>query len=69
MTKPPVVTVIMPLYNCEKYVAQAIDSILNQTFSNFELLIINDASTDNSANICLSYNDSRILLLLIELLL
>ncbi len=56
----PLVTVLMPVYNGEKYLREAIDSILNQTFSNFEFLIINDGSTDNSENIILSYADSRI---------
>lgn len=50
----------MPVYNSEKYLNEAIDSILNQTFSDFELIIINDGSTDGSENIILSYNDNRI---------
>jgi glycosyltransferase involved in cell wall biosynthesis len=50
----------MPVYNAEPYLYDAIDSILNQTFHNFEFLIINDGSTDNSEKIILSYKDSRI---------
>ncbi len=50
----------MPVYNGEKYLNEAIDSILNQTFSDFEFLIINDGSTDNTNNIILSYSDPRI---------
>ena len=56
----PKVTVLMPVYNAEKYVGEAIDSILNQTFKYFEFLIINDGSTDSSLDIIKSYNDSRI---------
>lgn len=54
------VTVLMPVYNASTHLREAIDSILNQTFKNFELLIINDGSTDNSEQIIQSYNDSRI---------
>ena len=54
------VTVIMPVYNCEKYLREAIDSILNQTFNDFEFLIINDGSIDSSRKIILSYDDPRI---------
>ena len=54
------VTVLMPVYNGEKYLREAIESILNQTFANFEFLIINDGSTDNSADIIKSYDDKRI---------
>lgn len=56
----PKVTVLMPVYNAEKYVGEAIDSILNQTFKYFEFLIINDGSTDSSLDIIKSYNDPRI---------
>lgn len=59
--KAPLVSVVMPVYNGEKYLKEAIDSILNQTFTDFELLLINDASTDNSEKIINSYNDSRII--------
>lgn len=56
----PSITVLMPVYNGEKYLREAIDSILQQTFADFELLIINDGSTDKSEEIILSYSDSRI---------
>lgn len=58
----PLVTVIMPVYNAEKYLCEAIESILSQTFSDFEFLILNDGSTDKSADIIRSYNDSRIII-------
>lgn len=54
------VSVIMPVYNTGKYVLDAIQSILNQSYGNFELIIINDGSTDNSEDIILSFNDDRI---------
>ncbi|MFO0320983.1 MAG: glycosyltransferase family 2 protein [Bacteroidota bacterium] len=54
------VSVIMPAYNCEKFIKQSIDSILNQTYANFELLISDDASTDSTKLIIDSYSDLRI---------
>jgi glycosyltransferase involved in cell wall biosynthesis len=51
----------MPVYNGDKYLAIAIESILNQSYKNFEFIIINDGSTDSSEKIILSYNDNRIL--------
>ena len=54
------ITVLMPVYNGEKYLKEAIDSILSQSFKDFELLIINDGSTDNTENLLKSYNDFRI---------
>lgn len=59
----PLVTVLMPLYNTEKYIGEAVESILNQTYTNFEFIIIDDASTDNSVAIVQSYQDSRIQLI------
>jgi glycosyltransferase involved in cell wall biosynthesis len=54
------VSVLMPAYNAEKYITEAIDSILAQTFSDFEFIIINDGSTDKTPEIVRSYKDSRI---------
>ena len=56
----PKVSVIMPAYNAEKYISEAVESILNQTFSDFEFLIINDGSIDNTEKIIKSYGDERI---------
>ncbi len=57
---PPLISIILPVYNAEPYLRQSIDSIIDQTFPDFELIIINDGSTDKSLNIINSYNDSRI---------
>jgi len=57
------VTVLMPVYNGEKYLAEAIKSILNQTFTNFEFIIIDDGSSDKSLEIIKSFDDARITLL------
>ncbi len=59
----PKVTVLMPVYNGEKYLREAIDSILSQIFTDFEFLIINDGSTDGSVGIIKSYDDPRIRLI------
>lgn len=56
----PAVTVLMPAYNAGKYIAEAIDSILQQTFTNFEFLIIDDGSTDDTLSIVQRYRDARI---------
>lgn len=59
------VSVIVPVYNAEKYLREAIESVLNQTYTDFELLLINDRSTDKSKEICEEYSkkDERIILL------
>ncbi|HEM5980954.1 TPA: glycosyltransferase family 2 protein [Streptococcus suis] len=56
------ISVIVPVYNVEKYLSQCLESIINQTYKNIEILLINDASTDNSKQICQHYSqlDSRI---------
>lgn len=58
----PKISIIVPVYNAAKYLPQCIDSILNQTFTDFELILVNDGSSDNSEEICLDYKnkDSRI---------
>ena len=48
----PKISIIVPVFNVEQYLPRCIDSILNQSFRNFELLLIDDGSSDNSGNIC-----------------
>ncbi len=62
MSKPEV-SVIMPVYNAAPYLREAIDSIVAQTFQNWELILLNDGSTDNSLQIAQSYTDPRIRIL------
>ena len=56
----PKISVVMPVYNGERYLKEAVDSILNQTLSDFEFIIIDDGSTDSTEDIIKSYSDSRI---------
>lgn len=60
----PRISVIVPIYNIAPFLPKCIDSILDQSFSDFELILVNDGSTDNSDEICLSYKkkDSRIII-------
>jgi glycosyltransferase involved in cell wall biosynthesis len=57
MKRAPLVSVILPVYNVELYLVECLDSVLKQNFQNFELIAINDGSTDNSLNILLEYQD------------
>ena len=59
----PKITVLMPAYNVAKYITKAINSVLAQTFTDFELLIINDGSTDDTEKIVRSFSDDRIRLI------
>ena len=54
------ISVILPVYNSEKYIRKSVESVLNQTFSDFELIIVNDGSTDDTINIINLFSDSRI---------
>ncbi len=56
----PAISILLPAYNCSQYIALTIDSLLSQTFTDFELLIINDGSTDDTEKIIQSYHDPRI---------
>lgn len=59
----PKLSVVMPVYNRENYVSEAIESVLSQTFSDFEFIIIDDKSTDNSVEVIRLFNDERIRLI------
>ncbi len=62
MFNPPLISVIVPVYNVEKYLERCIKSILNQSFDNIELILVNDGSKDSSLEICNRYkdNDNRV---------
>lgn len=61
MYNEDLISVIIPVYNCEKYVRQTLDSVVNQTYKNLEIIIIDDGSTDNSLAICNEYlTDDRV---------
>lgn len=62
--KTPQISIVMPVYNAQEYLCQSIDSILQQTFTDFELIIVDDGSTDNSTKIIYGYKDPRIYLIL-----
>ena len=53
----PNVSIIIPVYNSEKYISKCLDSLINQTYKDYELLIVNDGSTDNSQNIINEYKN------------
>jgi len=56
------ISIIIPVYNAEKSLKRSVDSLINQTYKNIEIILVNDGSIDNSAEICLNYqtNDSRV---------
>jgi glycosyltransferase involved in cell wall biosynthesis len=63
---PPLVSVIMPAYNAEPYIAESIASVLAQTYSHWELVIADDGSTDNTVAVVTQFDDPRIRLLTLE---
>jgi len=61
--KAPEISVLMPVYNAEKHLRQSVESVLGQTFDDFELLLVDDGSTDSTLKIAMSYPDPRIRIL------
>src|SRR5436190_24284433 len=59
----PRISVLMPAFNAGKYIGEAISSVLKQTFTDFELLVINDGSTDDTEKVICSFTDQRIKLI------
>lgn len=57
------ISVILPVYNCEKWIERCIKSIINQTYKNIQLIIINDGSKDNSLEICRKYENDKIVII------
>ena len=62
MEGKPLVSVIIPVYNVEKYIRECLDSIVNQTYKNLQIILVDDGSSDNSGKICDEFakKDSRI---------
>ena len=58
----PIVSIVMPAYNAQDYIKQSIQSVINQTYDNWELLVINDGSSDKTVAVVESFKDSRIIL-------
>ena len=65
MAKEPIISVIVPVYNAERYLCECIESILSQSYTAFELILVDDGSTDSSASICDEYSskDERVVTL------
>lgn len=57
------ISVVIPLYNKEKQIAKTLQAVLDQTYKNYEIIIVNDGSTDGSVSIVKSFSDSRIQLI------
>ena len=62
MSQNPLLSVIVPVYNVEKYLVKCVESLINQTYTNLEIVLVNDGSKDSSGSICdtLAQKDSRI---------
>lgn len=60
MSHPSLISVVLPVYNCELYIREAIESILAQTYTAFELIVVNDGSTDGTAAILAGISDPRL---------
>ena len=59
MKKNPLVSIIIPVYNCKQYLGRCLDSLLKQNYDNFEIILIDDGSKDKSGSICDRYQKER----------
>ena len=66
MAQNKLVSVTINAYNAEKYIAKTIESVINQTYKNLQIIVVDDASTDATAEIVKSFDDSRIELYTLE---
>ncbi|MBR5472429.1 MAG: glycosyltransferase, partial [Clostridia bacterium] len=66
MSQTKLVSVTINAYNCEKYIAQTLESVINQSYKNLQIIVIDDASTDNTANVIKCFDDPRIELYTLE---
>ena len=60
ITHKPLVSVLIPVYNTEKYIKESLDSIISQTYTNLEIIVVDDASTDSTYSILSTYTDPRL---------
>lgn len=65
MSEKPLISVVVPVYNVAKYLKKSIESIVNQTYTNLEIILVDDGSKDESGEICEDYSlkDSRIIVI------
>ena len=65
MEEKELISVIIPIYNAEKYLRQCLESVINQTYKQLEIILVNDGSTDGSLSVCYEYQkkDSRIIII------
>ena len=65
MTNKPLISIIIPVFNAEDFLAKCLESVIGQTYTNLEIILINDGSHDNSLEICRTYaaRDNRIIVL------
>ena len=65
MNEKPLISVVVPVYNVAKYLKKSIESIVNQTYTNLEIILVDDGSKDESGDICEDYSlkDSRIIVI------
>ena len=60
------ISIIVPVYNVEKYLKTCLDSIINQTYQNLEIILVDDGSTDNSGEICEEYRKTDSIIIFIH---